>query len=164
MWIRSKQKKWKCEVNWNAKKKKMKSEVKKRKKKSESKESSKVMKSNPWQVVTLKKVSLSLCYSFLCEPRTKAFIISQVKVLYDQLKLFVWTTLGLIPFGYIGNLVRCSHITLCQLCNSCIENLNQQDFLRINCSTYSFLIICFFLIKVKEPIRLKTRKGSLGKG
>ena len=41
------------------------------------------------QVVTLKEVILSLCYPFFCESRTKTFIISQVKVLCDQLKLFV---------------------------------------------------------------------------
>ena len=114
------------------------------------------------QVVTLKKVSLSLCYSFLCEPRAKAFIISQVKILWS-IEVVRVNYVKLDPFTYVSNLVRCSHITSCQLCNSCIENLNQQDFLRISCRTYSFLIICLFLIKVKESIRLKTRKGSLGK-
>jgi len=54
--------KWKSKVKRNAKRKKRKSE-------SES-----VFKSDGRvildQVVTLKEVSLSLCYPFLCEPRT----------------------------------------------------------------------------------------------
>ena len=137
--------------------------------KCKKKERGKVKKVQKWwkviinQVVILKKVSLSICYPFLCEPKTKAFIISQLKVLFDQLKLFVRTTLGLIPFRYIGNLVRCCHITSCKLCNSCIEILNQQDFLRISYSTCSLHPICLFLVKVKEPTRLKTCKGNLGK-
>ena len=45
MWIKSKQKEWKSEVNLNAKKKK---DEKWREKKVKCIESSKVMKSNPW--------------------------------------------------------------------------------------------------------------------
>ena len=48
MWIKSKQKEWKSEVNWNAKKENKKKDEKWREKKVKCIESSKVMKSNPW--------------------------------------------------------------------------------------------------------------------
>ena len=61
---RKKEKKWK--VKWNAKKKKKKKK-KKKLKLIEFKSDGRVTLN---QVVTLKEVSLSLCYPFLHEPRT----------------------------------------------------------------------------------------------
>ena len=110
MWIRSKQKKWKSEVNWNAKKKKKKKDEKWREKKVKCIESSKVMKSNPWPSCNPQESKFEPLLFISLWAKNQSLHYKPNKSPLWSIEVFVWTTIGLIPFGYVGNLVRCSHI------------------------------------------------------
>ena len=123
-------------------------------------------------VLTFKtRIILSLEYLLFHKPRIQAAITTLIKFIFDQSKLFLWTMLGLTPFGIRRQPweVQPHHILHVNMQGAWHEFLywelgsirfleNKSEHLIVVCHS-----ICIFSVQVKEPARLETRKGSLGK-